>query len=62
MKHYKAQVICKNVEKFKKCFFPKKIERKYNIYKKISQFYLSTCNLQIKLIIGQTYVEPALVP
>jgi len=60
----KPQVICKNVENFKKFFFQKaKIcEGKYNIYKNIQQFYLSTCNFQIKLIIGQTYVEPALVP
>jgi len=44
-------------------FFKKKnCEGKYNIYKNILQFYLSTCNLQIKLIIGQTYVELALVP
>ncbi len=60
----KPQVICKNVENFKKKKFQKaKIcEGKYNIYKNIQQFYLSTCNFQIKLIIGQTYVEPALVP
>jgi hypothetical protein len=63
VKHRKAHVICKNVEIFKKFFFQKKekFERKYNIYKNIQQFYLSTCNLQIKLIIGQTYVELAFV-
>jgi hypothetical protein len=63
MKHYKAQVICKNVEIFKKFFFSKNnFEGKYNIYKNIPQFYLSTFNLQVKIIIGQTYVEPTLIP